>query len=198
MKELKKALNALREDNGFPHLTKAIELRIGALDPAFKRRLEANNIAPETVAAVAEDIQAFLSDINKTDRQLKRDEEREDREKDIFQGAAKENKGLNDQIEEIQRRKLCENERLKGNESMKAKDYQDAIISYGRALDLNPSDAATFSNRALAYLKTKEYARALEDAEAAIKLKEDYVKAYHRRGKAYLSLNKVEMAIRDF
>jgi tetratricopeptide (TPR) repeat protein len=81
---------------------------------------------------------------------------------------------------------------------MKAKDYQDAITSYGRALDLNPSDAATFSNRALAYLKTKEYARALEDAEQAIKLKEDYVKAYHRRGKAYLSLNKVEMAIRDF
>ncbi len=50
----------------------------------------------------------------------------------------------------------------------------------------------------MAYLKTKEYARALEDAEAAIKLKEDYVKAYHRRGKAYLALNKVEMAIRDF
>lgn len=198
MKELKKALNALREDNGFPHLTKAVETRISELDPAFKRRLEANNIAPETVAAVAEDIQAFLSDIKKTDRQLKRDQEREDSEKDIFQGASKENKGLNDQIEEIQRRKLCENERLKGNESMKAKDYQDAITSYGRALDLNPTDAATFSNRALAYLKTKEYARALEDAEQAIKLKEDYVKAYHRRGKAYLSLNKIEMAIRDF
>ncbi len=63
---------------------------------------------------------------------------------------------------------------------------------------MNPGDAATFSNRAMAYLKTKEYARALEDAESAIKLKEDYVKAYHRRGKAYLSLNKVEMAIRDF
>ncbi len=50
----------------------------------------------------------------------------------------------------------------------------------------------------MAYLKTKEYARALEDAEAAIKLKDDYIKAYHRRGKAYLALNKLEMAIRDF
>jgi hypothetical protein len=38
----------------------------------------------------------------------------------------------------------------------------------------------------------------LEDADRAIKLKEDYVKAYHRRGKAYLAMNKVEMAIRDF
>ena len=105
---------------------------------------------------------------------------------------------MNAQIEEIERKKLSENERMKGNECMKAKDFQDAITCYGRALDLNPDDAATFSNRAMAYLKTKEYARALEDAERAIKLKEDYVKAYHRRGKAYLALNKVEMAIRDF
>jgi serine/threonine-protein phosphatase 5 len=50
----------------------------------------------------------------------------------------------------------------------------------------------------MAHLKVKEYARALEDAEAAIKLKDDYVKAYHRRGKAYMAMNKVEMAIRDF
>jgi len=26
----------------------------------------------------------------------------------------------------------------------------------------------------------------------------DYIKAYHRRGKAYASLNKLELAIRDF
>ena len=60
MKELRKALFALKEDNGFPHLTKAVENRIGVLDPAYKRRLEAKDIAPETVAAVAEDIKAFL------------------------------------------------------------------------------------------------------------------------------------------
>jgi tetratricopeptide (TPR) repeat protein len=54
---------------------------------------------------------------------------------------------------------------MKGNECMKAKDFQDAIVCYGRALELNPTDAATFSNRAMAYLKIKEYARALEDAE---------------------------------
>jgi hypothetical protein len=56
MKELRKALSALKEDGGFPHLAKAIEKRIAELDPAFKRRLDAQNIAPETVAAVAEDI----------------------------------------------------------------------------------------------------------------------------------------------
>lgn len=164
MKELKKTLNALREGIDLPQLTKAIETRMSEVDPAFKSRLEGNNIAPETVAAVAEGIQAFLSDINKTDRQLTREQERKDNEKDIFQGASKDVKGLNDQIEGIQRRKLCENERLKGNRSMNGMGYQDAMSSYGKAVNLNLSDAATFSNRALAYLITKEYARALEDA----------------------------------
>ena len=93
---------------------------------------------------------------------------------------------------------MAENERLKGNEFIKARDFTEAITCYTRALEIHPSDAATFSNRALAYLKTKEYARALEDAESAIKLKDDYIKAYHRRGKAYASLNKLELAIRDF
>jgi regulator of sirC expression with transglutaminase-like and TPR domain len=50
----------------------------------------------------------------------------------------------------------------------------------------------------LAYLKNKEYARVLDDSNAAIKLKSDYIKAYHRRGKAYAAMNKLELAIRDF
>jgi tetratricopeptide (TPR) repeat protein len=81
---------------------------------------------------------------------------------------------------------------------MKSKDFKEAVDCYTKALESYNADAATYSNRALAYLKLKEYARALEDAEAAIKLKDDYIKAYHRRGKAYAALNKLELAIRDF
>jgi hypothetical protein len=40
-KELRKALAALREDAGFPHLTKEVEKRLGELDPAYKRRMDA-------------------------------------------------------------------------------------------------------------------------------------------------------------
>lgn len=50
----------------------------------------------------------------------------------------------------------------------------------------------------MAHLKLKEYARVIEDSSEAIKLKSDYVKAYHRRGKAYVAVNKIELAIRDF
>ena len=40
-KELRKALSALKEDGGFPHLAQAVEKRLAELDPAFKRRLDA-------------------------------------------------------------------------------------------------------------------------------------------------------------
>jgi tetratricopeptide (TPR) repeat protein len=36
---------------------------------------------------------------------------------------------------------------------MKSKDYEDAIRCYARAIEILPTDAATYSNRALAYLK---------------------------------------------
>jgi len=36
---------------------------------------------------------------------------------------------------------------------MKAKDFQAAISSYSRSIELNPSEAATFANRSMAYLK---------------------------------------------
>jgi hypothetical protein len=70
-KELQKALDALKEDGGFPDLTKACEQRLASIDPAFKRRLESNNISAETKTAVAEDIASFLSDIQKMDSKIK-------------------------------------------------------------------------------------------------------------------------------
>ena len=44
----------------------------------------------------------------------------------------------------------------------------------------------------------KEYARVIDDANEALKLNPDFVKAYHRRGKAYAAMNKLEIAIKDF
>jgi tetratricopeptide (TPR) repeat protein len=81
---------------------------------------------------------------------------------------------------------------------MHSKDYKEAVDCYTKSIQLFPNDPATFSNRAMAYLKLKEFARVIEDSNEAIKLKSDYIKAYHRRGKAYVAVNKLEMAIRDF
>jgi Tfp pilus assembly protein PilF len=50
----------------------------------------------------------------------------------------------------------------------------------------------------MAYLKQASYRQCIEDADKAIELKPGYLKAHHRRGKAYAALNKHADAIKDF
>jgi tetratricopeptide (TPR) repeat protein len=47
---------------------------------------------------------------------------------------------------------LAEEKRYMGNEAMKSKDYDDAIDHYTKSLEMFPDEAATYSNRAMAYL----------------------------------------------
>ena len=101
-------------------------------------------------------------------------------------------------VQEIERKKIAENERLKGNEFVKSKDFKEAVICYTRSIELNEGEAFTYANRAMAYLKLKEYAACVQDASKAIEFKPGYLKAFHRRGKAYQALEKFEHAIKDF
>ena len=59
-------------------------------------------------------------------------------------------------------------------------------------------EAATYSNRAMANLRLKRYASCICDAEDCLKLDPKFLKAYHRRGKAYLARKEYEKAIKDF
>ena len=98
----------------------------------------------------------------------------------------------------INKKREAESERFKGNEYMKSKEYEEAIMCYGKAIEMNPAEAANYSNRAMAYLRMKVYPKAVDDATKAIEIDSNYVKAYHRRGKAYLAMKKYELAIPDF
>ena len=100
--------------------------------------------------------------------------------------------------EKLEREKIAENERLKGNEFVKAKEYSSAVGCYTRSIELNNQEPFTFANRAMAYLKMKLYKNAVEDSNSALELKPGYLKAIHRRGKAYAALGEYEKAIKDF
>ncbi len=65
----------------------------------------------------------FLNDIGKLDQKLSRDKVKdEETGGEIFNNKSQ-NTRLNEQIEEIEKKKQAENERLKGNECMKAKEF---------------------------------------------------------------------------
>ena len=69
--ELKQAYQALIEDNGYPDLLKACEDRLSEVDPAFKKKLEANRrLTYDEQKVINDEIGDFLNDINKTDKKL--------------------------------------------------------------------------------------------------------------------------------
>lgn len=77
-------------------------------------------------------------------------------------------------------------------------DYDQAIAYYDQAIQLDPTSATSFFDRATAYDGTGDDKKAVEDYTQAIRLKPDYEVAYYGRGTANLYLGKYDDAISDF
>ncbi|XP_050436957.1 RNA polymerase II-associated protein 3-like [Adelges cooleyi] len=76
-----------------------------------------------------------------------------------------------------------------GNALVQKQKWSEAILRYTRAIEYYDRDPVFYANRALCYLKTKEFKKAISDCFLSLKLDNTYVKAYQRRSAAYTSLN---------
>ena len=203
-RELKHAYMALKEDGGFPDLLKHVLKKLKSLDPNFKTEADFNNYTPQDAEDANNDVMAFLDEMNETDKKIRGDGANGSKSqgKEIFadsrSAVREQTEEQKDFITSLENKRSAEDRRYRGNEHMKAKEYQEAVDAYSKSIELNSSEAATYCNRAMAYLRMKNYARCIEDADKTLEMEPDYVKAYHRRGKAYLATNKFELAIRDF
>mmetsp|Transcript_20375 Transcript_20375/g.65624 ORF Transcript_20375/g.65624 Transcript_20375/m.65624 type:complete len:283 (+) Transcript_20375:404-1252(+) len=76
-----------------------------------------------------------------------------------------------------------------GNELMAKQDYDGAIVAYTKAIEgaAAQEDPKLLSNRAAAYLKTKQNVRAAADARASIALDADFWKPHWYLGQALLA-----------
>lgn len=83
-----------------------------------------------------------------------------------------------------------ESERLKGqgNAAMQKKDYQTAIDSYTKALEIAPLNPIYLSNRAAAFSANSQHDLAKNDAELATATDPKYTKAWSRLGLARFAL----------
>ncbi len=70
---------------------------------------------------------------------------------------------------------------------MKAKDYNEAIKYYAKAIELNQNNAIFYANRAFAYYNIKKYGNCIEDASRGIEINKQYTKSYFRRAKGYIA-----------
>jgi small glutamine-rich tetratricopeptide repeat-containing protein alpha len=78
----------------------------------------------------------------------------------------------------------AENLKQTGNSYMSAKQYDQAIDWYTKAIALDSTNAVYYSNRAAAHSSKGDHLSAVGDAEKAIAADPSFVKAYHRLGYA--------------
>ena len=118
---------------------------------------------------------------------------------------------LKENIEKLdERTKRSESERQKleqmtawdyyrqGNRYYFSGEYENAILSYEKAIKQKPDYAEAYNNRGVAYDDLGESEKAIADYSKAIELKTDYAKAYNNRGCTYDDLGESEKAIADY
>lgn len=89
-----------------------------------------------------------------------------------------------------------------GNECFKNGRYDGAIELYDKAIEICPKtnniDLSQFyQNRAAAYEQLKKWKNVSDDCTKALELNPKYVKALHRRARAYENLKQLELCLED-
>jgi hypothetical protein len=100
-------------------------------------------------------------------------------------------------LTEAERMYNAEQEKAKGNECFRAKEYAAAVERYTISLALNPTNGSVRGNRAAAYLKLRLWAEAAADCDAALEADPNFVKARVRRATARLELGENAGAMDD-
>lgn len=77
-----------------------------------------------------------------------------------------------------------------GNAAFSSGDHVLAIKKFSEALEIDTNNHVLYSNRSAAYSSSKDYAKALEDAEQAIACRPSWSKGYGRKGAALLGLGR--------
>lgn len=65
---------------------------------------------------------------------------------------------------------------------MSGKRYDEAIESYTKAVNADPTNPVYYSNRAAAFSSIEDHDSAIDDAKKAAELDPSFVKAYSRLG----------------
>jgi len=96
------------------------------------------------------------------------------------------------------KKKQAQDAKTKGNEFYGKGQFKQALEHYTKAIKLDPTDPAFYSNRAVTYLKLDQNEKAIQDAEQCIKLKPNWSKGYYRKGVALFNLNKYQAAKKEY
>merc|ERR1712223_1393799 len=104
--------------------------------------------------------------------------------------------------EAFKRARLLKTKKDEGNEAFKANKFEEAARLYSEALQVDTdnkiSNAKLYFNRATVLAKLKKWTQSVEDCNRCLSFDDTYIKAYLRRAKSYMELQKFEEAVRDY
>jgi len=96
----------------------------------------------------------------------------------------------------------AEEEKVKGNEEYKKRNFDQAILHYDKAIELDPNEVIYYNNKAACYIETKQPEKAIEICDKAIEICKgsnyDYVKlakVLARKASAYAQMEKYDQAL---
>ncbi|XP_064434968.1 E3 ubiquitin-protein ligase TTC3 isoform X4 [Mirounga angustirostris] len=85
--------------------------------------------------------------------------------------------------------------KMKGNEEFSKERFDIAIIYYTRAIEYRPENHLLYGNRALCFLRTRQFRNALGDGKRAIILKSNWTKGHYRYCAALSMLGEYDWAL---
>lgn len=94
--------------------------------------------------------------------------------------------------------KTAEDYYADGSTLLEQQNYQAAIESFNKAIELDPNYALAFNDRGVANYHLNNLQTAQEDYSKAIELDPNYAYAYHNRGIVSVDLNQNNEALADF
>ncbi|KAL9000238.1 MAG: hypothetical protein Q9169_001140 [Polycauliona sp. 2 TL-2023] len=74
--------------------------------------------------------------------------------------------------------------KAEGNKAFAAKNFDEAIDKFSKAIEIEPENHVLYSNRSGAYASMKSFDKALEDATKTTEIKPDWAKGWGRKGAA--------------
>ncbi|KAL8923081.1 MAG: hypothetical protein Q9172_003291 [Xanthocarpia lactea] len=74
--------------------------------------------------------------------------------------------------------------KAEGNKAFAAKNFDEAIDKFSKAIQIEPENHVLYSNRSGAYASLKNFDKALEDANRTTEIKPDWAKGWGRKGAA--------------
>jgi tetratricopeptide (TPR) repeat protein len=75
--------------------------------------------------------------------------------------------------------------------------YDQAILDYNKALEINPRYAEAYNNRGVIYRKKGQFDRALLDYNRALKINPRFAESYYGRGFCYYSQKQYDKSWED-